>query len=326
AQHPSLCSYLGGFVAQEAIKFTGLYCPLNQWFWIDIYDETIINIQNPNRTLLNTRYDDLISIYGQDFVAELHGLNMFLVGAGAVGCEYLKILSLMGVATQKNCKVTVTDNDCIENSNLNRQFLFRKEHIGRSKSLIASEQVKKINPEFHCESLQIEVREETEDIFDENFYKNQKFVLIAVDNVKARNYISNQCTFHRVNLIECGTLGENASSQLIIPFISEEYRGSEKKQKVGMCTIRNLPSLIEHCIEWSRDKFFEYFGNNIKLLKNFIDNPNEFFIANQGSDLYEKLFYLRIYMKIFKSNSYVRVLFFLLYSLYGTYKRNQSKT
>ena len=308
AQHPSLCSYLGGFVAQEAIKFTGLYCPLNQWFWIDIYDETIINIQNPNRTLLNTRYDDLISIYGQDFVAELHGLNMFLVGAGAVGCEYLKILSLMGVATQKNCKVTVTDNDCIENSNLNRQFLFRKEHIGRSKSLIASEQVKKINPEFHCESLQIEVREETEDIFDENFYKNQKFVLIAVDNVKARNYISNQCTFHRVNLIECGTLGENASSQLIIPFVSEEYRGSEKKQKVGMCTIRNLPSLIEHCIEWSRDKFFEYFGNNIKLLKNFIDNPNEFFIANQGSDLYEKLFYLRIYMKIFKSNSYDRCL------------------
>ena len=203
---------------------------------------------------------------------------MFLVGAGAVGCEYLKILSLMGVATENNCKVTVTDNDCIENSNLNRQFLFRKEHVGKSKSLIACEQVKKINPEFNCESLQIEVREETEDLFNENFYKKQDFVLIAVDNVKARNYINNQCTFHRIKLIECGTLGENASSQLIIPFVSEEYSGEEKNNsRIGMCTIRNLPSLIEHCIEWSRDKFAEYFDKNIKYLKNFIENPLEYF-------------------------------------------------
>lgn len=68
AQHPSLCSFLGGFAAQESIKFTGLYCPLNQWFWIDIYDETIIDLPNPNRELLNSRYDDLISIYCRDFV------------------------------------------------------------------------------------------------------------------------------------------------------------------------------------------------------------------------------------------------------------------
>jgi ubiquitin-activating enzyme E1 len=321
AQHPSLCSFLGGFVAQEAIKFTGLYCPLNQWFWIDIYDETIVNLENPNRTLLNSRYDDLIAIYGQELVEKLHETNMFMIGAGAVGCEYLKILSLMGVATKNNCKVTVTDNDCIENSNLNRQFLFRKEHIGKSKSLIACEEVKKINPEFNCESLQVEVREETEDIFDEDFYKSQQFVLIAVDNVQARNYISNQCTLHRINLIECGTLGENASSQLIIPFISEEYKGTERKQKIGMCTIRNLPSLIEHCIEWSRDKFFEYFGNNIRLLKNFIEDPKEFFVANQGNDIYEKLLYLKNYLKIYKSKSYDKCLILGKKLFYLNYKK-----
>ena len=286
-QHPSLCSFLGGFVAQEAIKFTGLYSPLNQWFWIDIYDETIINLSDANRTLKNSRYDDLIAIYGQEIIEKLHNSNIFLIGAGAVGCEYLKILSLMGVATGKNSKVTVTDNDCIENSNLNRQFLFRKEHVGKSKSLIACEQIKKINPEFNCEGLQIEVREETENIFNEKFYINQEFVLIAVDNVKARIYINNQCTLHRIKLIECGTEGEQASSQLIIPFVSEEYKGKEENNNnIGMCTIRNLPSLIEHCIEWSRNKFSEYFDLNIKNLKNFIENPNEFFENNEGNDLY----------------------------------------
>ena len=322
AQHPSLCSFLGGIVAQESIKYTGLYCPLNQWLWIDIYDETIVNLSNPNRTILNSRYDDLISIYGQEFVNKIHNCNMFLVGAGAVGCEYLKILSLMGVATENNCKVTVTDNDCIENSNLNRQFLFRKEHVGKSKSLIACEQVKKINPEFNCESLQIEVREETEDLFNENFYKKQDFVLIAVDNVKARNYINNQCTFHRIKLIECGTLGENASSQLIIPFVSEEYSGEEKNNsRIGMCTIRNLPSLIEHCIEWSRDKFAEYFDKNIKYLKNFIENPQEYFKTNEGNGFYEKLLYLKEYVKIFKSKSYDRCLNFGKKLFYLNYKK-----
>ena len=96
---------------------------------------------------------------------------MFLVGAGAVGCEYLKILSLMGVGTEINCKVTVTNN-CIENSNLNTQFLFKKEHVGKSKSLTACEQVKKINPEFNRERLIIEFRGETEDSY-ENFIKNK---------------------------------------------------------------------------------------------------------------------------------------------------------
>ena len=328
AQHPSFCSFLGGFVAQEAIKFTGLYNPLNQWFWIDIYDETIIKLSNSgigiNRTILNSRYDDLISIYGQEFVDKLHNCNMFLIGAGAVGCEYLKILSLMGVATKNNSKVVVTDNDCIEISNLNRQFLFRNSHVGKSKSLVACEQVKKINPEFNCECLQIEVREETEDIFNEDFYKKQEFVLIAVDNIKARNYINNQCTLHQIKLIECGTLGENASSQLIIPFVSEEYKGTENNgNRFGMCTIRNLPSLIEHCIEWSQNKFYEYFGKNINCFKDFIKDPQEFFKSNEGkNDFYEKLLYLKEYLDIYKSKSYDKCLIFGKKLFYLNYQKN----
>ena len=322
-QHPSLCSFLGGFVAQEAIKFTGLYCPLNQCFWIDIYEETIINLQNPDRRILNSRYDDLISIYGREFLEKLHNLNIFLIGAGAVGSEYLKILSLMGIATKNNCKVIVTDNDCIENSNLNRQFLFRKEHVGKSKSLVACEQAKKINPEFNCQNLEVEVREENENIFNEDFYKKQDFVLIAVDNIKARNYINNQCIYHRKKLIECGTLGENGSSQLIIPFVSDEYKGVENNNaKVGVCTIRNLPSLIEHCVEWSKMKFEYYFDTNIKLLKTFIENPKNFFESNRGNDLFEKLVFLKEYINIYASKSFDKCLYLGKKLFYLNYKKS----
>ena len=40
----------------------------------------------------------------------------------------------------------LTDMDLIEKSNLNRQFLFHKEHVGKAKSACAAEAVKKMNP------------------------------------------------------------------------------------------------------------------------------------------------------------------------------------
>lgn len=43
-----------------------------------------------------------------------------MVGAGALGCEFVKAMALMGIGADNDGKVTVTDNDDIEISNLNR--------------------------------------------------------------------------------------------------------------------------------------------------------------------------------------------------------------
>ena len=69
-----------------------------------------------------------------------------MVGAGALGCEYIKAFALMGVGCSHEGFVSVTDNDNIEISNLNRQFLFRKNNVGHSKSEIACAIAKSINP------------------------------------------------------------------------------------------------------------------------------------------------------------------------------------
>ena len=41
----------------------------------------------------------------------------------------LKNYALLGVGTSNQGQITITDNDLIEKSNLNRQFLFRPQHI-----------------------------------------------------------------------------------------------------------------------------------------------------------------------------------------------------
>lgn len=57
---------------------------------------------------------------------------MLLVGAGGIGCELLKNLLLTGFG-----EIHIVDLDTIDLSNLNRQFLFRYEHIKKSKALVS---------------------------------------------------------------------------------------------------------------------------------------------------------------------------------------------
>ena len=57
--------------------------------------------------------------------------RVLMVGAGGIGCELLKNLVLTGYG-----EVHIVDLDTIDLSNLNRQFLFRHEHIKKSKALV----------------------------------------------------------------------------------------------------------------------------------------------------------------------------------------------
>ena len=306
AELPSYCNFFGGIISQEVVKYTGKYIPLEQWAWFDFYD-TVRNIKDVNRNLINSKYDEQIAIYGQETQKKLNDLNIFMIGAGALGCEYLKLFSMMGIATSQNKKITLTDNDNIEISNLNRQFLFKKEHIGKSKSKIAFEEIKKLNKNFNCEAHQNLVNEDTEIIYDENFWKSQDFIINAVDNMKARRYIDYQCTLFNKILIDSGTEGIKANSQLIIPKITKCYNETHKDEannNVPMCTLRLFPSNIEHCIEWAKDKFNEYFFDDIKNLKNFINNPKEYLnIIEDNEDKTEILSKIKILLEIKSENN-----------------------
>jgi ubiquitin-like 1-activating enzyme E1 B len=48
-----------------------------------------------------------------------------MVGVGGIGCEILKVVSKLRFR-----ELHIIDMDTIEVTNLNRQFLFRKEHRG----------------------------------------------------------------------------------------------------------------------------------------------------------------------------------------------------
>ena len=127
-------------------------------------------------------------MFGWKYQEEITRQKWFIVGAGAIGCELLKNMAMMGVGCDPKGlgKLKITDMDQIEISNLNRQFLFRRENVGSKKSEVAAKAVKKFNHDIRIEALADRVGEDTEQIFSDDFFIGLNGVANALDNVDAR--------------------------------------------------------------------------------------------------------------------------------------------
>jgi ubiquitin-activating enzyme E1 len=271
-----VASFFGGVVAQEIVKYTGKYTPITQWFHMDFFKS--LPKTEVNREPTNTRYDDQILVFGREVQEKLHKQKIFMVGAGALGCELIKAFALMGVGCSKEGLVSCTDNDNIEVSNLNRQFLFRSGDVGHSKSETACRIGGEMNPDFNVRSYQTLVGEQTESIFNDDFWESLDFVVNAVDNIKARLYVDSRCVWYKKPLLESGTLGTKANSQMIVPHMTQCYGDSTDppEESIPMCTLRNFPNQIEHTIEWGRDQFNTIFTDRANDTSAFLENPSKY--------------------------------------------------
>jgi ubiquitin-activating enzyme E1 len=260
--------------AQEVLKAaTGLYNPVKQFLLYDC-DEVLesANSGKSNEDSTSEKDIDLIAkgqsyILGNDVSAKLASSRIFLVGAGAIGCELLKNLASMGAGTFRSASkhgcLIVTDMDTIEKSNLSRQLLFRDHDVGDFKSAAARTAVlrfaaKGCNVEAHTSR----VGEEEDGPFDDDFWSSGcDVVLNALDNVEARLFVDGQCVSNGRGLIDAGTLGSKGNVQVVVPYKSESYGSSADPPEpdIPVCTLKNFPYDISHTIQWARDLFDGYF-------------------------------------------------------------------
>mmetsp|Transcript_4880 Transcript_4880/g.10100 ORF Transcript_4880/g.10100 Transcript_4880/m.10100 type:complete len:1087 (+) Transcript_4880:94-3354(+) len=274
-----MAAYLGGIAAQEALKAcSGKFTPLQQWLHFaspeSLPPQGQIGSRFPSLEDLSgntlespdARYCGQAAVFGWDFQERIGSLKAFMVGAGALGCETLKNMALMGVSRKsKGGSFIVTDMDAIELSNLNRQFLFRSQHIGKMKSVVAAAQAEAMNPDFEVKAMELKVAPDTESTFNDAFWSGMDVVVNALDNVTARLYVDSKCVFHGKPLLESGTLGTKANTLPVVPGLTESY-GSDPVQDEGgedipACTLHAYPNLIEHTLAWARDAVFEKFFN-----------------------------------------------------------------
>ena len=233
----------------------------------------------------NSRYDAQISVFGSTLQKKLEDATVFVVGAGALGCEFLKNLALMGVSCGVQGKLTVTDDDVIEKSNLSRQFLFRDWNIGQAKSTVAATAAAGINSRLKIDALQNRVGPETENDFDDSFWENLTVVVNALDNVTARLYVDSRCVYFQKPLLESGTLGAKCNTQMVIPHLTENYGASRDppEKQAPMCTVHSFPHNIDHCLTWARSEFEGLLEKTPAEVNAYLSNPDEYMKAMRSA-------------------------------------------
>jgi len=276
-----MAAFFGGLAAQEVLKaVSGKFHPINQYLYFDSLESLPSNSKRSPELCApqNSRYDGQIAVFGTEYQEKLANTKEFLVGAGAIGCEMLKNWAMIGLGVGPKGKISVTDMDSIEKSNLNRQFLFRPKDVGALKSECAAAAAEAMNPDLkgHIVTLRDRVGQDTENIFNETFWKELDGVTNALDNVDARTYVDRRCVFFRKPLLESGTLGTKGNTQVVLPFKTESYSSSQDppEQSFPMCTLRSFPNKIEHTIAWARELFESSFVKPAETVNLYLSQPN----------------------------------------------------
>lgn len=185
-------------------------------------------------------------------------VRVLVVGAGGLGCELLKDLALSGFRN-----LEVIDMDRIEVSNLNRQFLFRLEDVGKPKAEVAAKRVMErvsgvnIVPHFG--------RIEDKEL---DFYNEFSIIVLGLDSVEARSYINAvACGFLEYDsddnpreetvkpMVDGGTEGFKGHARVIMPGVTPCFECTiwlfPPQVKFPLCTLAETPRNAAHCIEYA---------------------------------------------------------------------------
>lgn len=255
---------IGSIGAQEVIKASSNKFTPNKGFLhfnaLDILPDNYINMRKSNPEdyiALNSRYDGQYAIFGKQYIDKMQNKKLFVVGAGAIGCEHIKNFGMMGI---KN--ITITDMDHIENSNLNRQFLFRPTDIGQPKSITVAHKGMIMNPDIKIIAHENKICSETLNIYNSNFFRNVDIIANALDNVEARIFVDSLCVKYDKPLLESGTLGSKGNIQTIVPYLTESYGSltDPPEKNIPVCTLKLFPYKFEHVVQYTRDLFEGYFN------------------------------------------------------------------
>jgi len=205
-----------------------------------------------------------------DFNAGNEGLEfirttcrVLCVGAGGLGCELLKNLALMGFN-----QVDVIDMDTIELSNLNRQFLFRLDDVGKPKAEVAAKfvnnRIRTCNITPHFKKVQD---------MDDSFYSQFHIIILGLDSLEARRWMNSMvCGLVQfddegnicggvVPLIDGGTEGFKGHARVILPGVTANFEDTldlfPPQTTYPLCTLASTPRTPVHCIVWAKEIHWE---------------------------------------------------------------------
>ena len=166
-----------------------------------------------------------IGVIGQK---KLLKASVLIVGAGGLGSPIAIYLAALGIG-----KIGIIDKDNVEISNLSRQIIFSTTDIKKSKSAVAINKLRKINPGIQLQSFKKKLTIKNINQIAKNF----DLIVDGSDNFRARFLINDYCLKNKKILV----------SGAISKFDGQVYtfNFSKKSSPCLRCFISHAPTNLD---------------------------------------------------------------------------------
>ena len=279
-----LSIFLGGIVAEEVIKFTGIYKPPNQWIYFNFFSlinsSIINNIENKNINNLKKDeekedYSKILNIFNEIYLNEMNLINIVIIGFNDVSYEILKLFITIGLLESKDNKIKIISNDKYEiNQKLNELKNFGKNN--------------------NISTIQTKIDIDKKDFIEKDWWINSNIIIDSLPfnlNPKEKLILINQSKKDNKILISLNASKNLASYEIFLPEIKKEHlnyieetpEGPEEKNEIIIeedkneeeeyYKYRNI-STLEEAILWSKNYFINNFIIYIKYLNELINKSN----------------------------------------------------
>ena len=161
---------------------------------------------------METRFDRLYPILGEDGIEKLKSSRVLLVGIGGVGAAAGEALVRCGVGS-----ITAVDCDTVNITNINRQLIASTSAIGKKKTEVAKERWSDIAPDCYITVIDGFYSEENPIPFE-----NYHYVVDCIDSVRSKLFLIESAHNAGVPVISCmGTGNKLDPTRLEVSDISK---------------------------------------------------------------------------------------------------------
>lgn len=146
--------------------------------------------------------------FGAKQQLRLKNAKVLVTGAGGLGCPISTYLTLAGVG-----RIDIVDMDKVDLTNLNRQFLYSPEDVGKSKAAVAAKKLGEINPEIQINGIEEKIT--YDNAFD--LIKGYDAVIDGTDNFPVRYAVNDAAMYNKIPLFHGAVLMYEGRAMSIIP-------------------------------------------------------------------------------------------------------------
>ena len=148
----------------------------------------------------NIRYNRqlILSSWGIEGQEKVKASRVLVVGAGGLGCPVISYLAAAGVGT-----IGIMDFDVVEESNLQRQVIYKMTDLGMNKAVAASQKVRSFNPLINI----ITIEDGLEKLNALEIIGQYDVVVDATDNFETRYLINDACVILNKPFVFASILG-----------------------------------------------------------------------------------------------------------------------